>query len=136
MAFVYPAIGGPGDELLGEWTLVPGARGCTSEACSFRDGVAEFEARGAQVVGLSSETSSVQKRHRDELHLPYPLLSDAELRLSGEPGLPVFDFHGVRYFKRTTLIVDGPVIEAALYPVFPPEDAAAQALDWLARHPR
>lgn len=50
-------------------------------------------------------------------------------------GLPTFEFHSRRYFKRLTLIVTEAVIEAALYPVFPPHDGAAQALRWLSTHP-
>jgi hypothetical protein len=34
-----------------------------------------------------------------------------------------------------TLIAAGGTVEAALYPVFPPDEAAAQALEWLERHP-
>jgi hypothetical protein len=49
--------------------------------------------------------------------------------------LPTFDFHGRRYFKRLTLIVIDATIEAALYPVFPPERAAGQALGWLGERP-
>ena len=131
VVFVYPAIGGPDVELLVEWTLLPGARGCTPEACGFRDELSEFDALGARVVGLSGQQPAVQRRHREELHLPYPLLSDAELSLAEDPGLPVFDFHRTRYFKRATLIVGDGAIEHVLYPVFPPQDAAAQALEWL-----
>jgi peroxiredoxin len=50
-------------------------------------------------------------------------------------GLPTFDFHGKVYFKRITLIVSEGRIEAALYPVFPPDKAADQALAWLAENP-
>jgi peroxiredoxin len=134
VVFVHPAIGGPEGDLLEEWTAFPGARGCTPQACGFRDAVAEFRAVGAGIVGLSNQPVSLQKKHQEELHLPYPLLSDADLALGKNPGLPVFGFHGKRYFKRVTLIVAGPLIEAALYPVFPPGEAATQALSWLRTH--
>ena len=136
VVFVYPAIGGPGrEELLDEWTAIPGARGCTPEACSFRDELGGFEAQGFAVFGLSSQSSSSQRQHVEELPLPYPLLSDEQLRLSASPGLPTFDFQGCRYFKRLTLVVVEAIIEAALYPVFPPDRGAAQALAWLREHP-
>jgi peroxiredoxin len=136
VVFVYPAIGGPGrEELLDEWTAIPGARGCTAEVCSFRDELRGFEGQGAALFGLSSEPASSQREHVEQLGLPYLLLSDEQLRLSDSPGLPTFDFQGRRYFKRLTLMVVDATIEAALYPVFPPNAAAAQALGWLPERP-
>jgi peroxiredoxin len=107
VVFVYPGIGGPGrDDLLEAWTALPGARGCTPEACGFRDELTEFRAEGVEVFGLSSQSSSSQREHAQQLELPYPLLSDESLRLREALGLPSFDFHGRRYFKRLTLIVN------------------------------
>src|SRR5439155_133305 len=74
-----------------------------------------------------------QVEHARELKLPYPLLSDESLQLSEALGLPTFEFHGRLFYKRLTLIAAEGTIEAALYPVFPPDDAAAQVLDWLSR---
>jgi peroxiredoxin (alkyl hydroperoxide reductase subunit C) len=138
VAFVYPGIGGHlgRDDRLEEWTAIPGARGCTSEACSFRDELAEFRAAGVEVFGLASESSSSQREHAQRLGLSYPLLSDDSLRLSEALSLPTFDFHGRRHFKRLTLIAAESMIEAALYPVFPPDEGAAQALRWLRQRPR
>jgi peroxiredoxin len=137
VVFVYPAIGGPGNEsLLEEWTALPGARGCTPEACGFRDEFSDFQVKGVEVLGLSSQPTSIQHSHVQELGLRYPLLSDERLRLADELGLPTFDFHGERYYRRLTLVVDRAAIEAALYPVFPPDQGAAQALRWLGEHRR
>jgi peroxiredoxin len=133
--FVYPAIGGPGrKDRLADWTAVPGARGCTPEACSFRDELAEFHAAGIDVFGLSGQNSSSQRKHVDQLGLNYPLVSDEALQLADEPGLPTFDFDGRCYYKRLTLIVRRGTIEAALYPIFPPDDAAAQAVRWISQN--
>lgn len=133
--FVYPAIGGPSrEELLGEWTAIPGARGCTPEACSFRDELRGFNTQGVGLFGLSSQTRSSQRDYVQQLALPYPLLSDERLSLGDAVGLPTFDFRGTRYYKRLTLIVAEGAIEAALYPVFPAEEGAAQALRWLSEH--
>jgi peroxiredoxin len=133
--FVHPAIGGPEGGSLEEWTAIPGARGCTPEACSFRDQLAGFRAAGCDVLGLSGQSSARQREAVGELELPYPLLSDEELRLADL--LPTFEFDGATYYRRLTLIVADAAIEAALYPVFPPEGAAHQALSWIAeRDPR
>jgi len=135
IVFVYPSIGGPGrDDLLAEWTAIPGARGCTPEACSFRDELAGFQAVGVELFGLSCQASADQVEHARELELPYPLLSDESLQLREALGLPTFEFHGRRFYKHLTLIAAEGTVEAALYPVFPPDAAAAQALDWLNGH--
>jgi peroxiredoxin len=131
--FVYPAIGGPGADKLDDWTAIPGARGCTPEACSFRDMLTEFDAAGFDVYGLSNQAASVQREHVDRLGLPYPLLSDESMQLADTPGLPTFEFDGQRYYKRLTMIIDGGTITWVHYPVFPPERAADQVLRWIAR---
>src|SRR3984957_10682799 len=50
--------------------------GCTTEACSFRDNIAELRALGAQVVGISSDTSASHQKFIDKYTLNFPLLSD------------------------------------------------------------
>jgi peroxiredoxin len=36
--FCYPRTGRPGEpSLVEDWDLIPGARGCTTQVCSFRD---------------------------------------------------------------------------------------------------
>lgn len=138
VVFVYPGIGGHlgHDARLEEWTAVPGARGCTAEACSFRDELAGFESSAAALFGLSSESTARQREHAGALALPYPLLSDPDFQLETKLGLPTFEFEGVRYFKRLTLVVAEGSVEAALYPVFPPDQAAVQALRWLSEQRR
>jgi len=56
----------------------PGAMtyGCTKESCHFRDMKAEFEAVGAQRVGISGDTVDKQKQFSDKHRFDYPLLSD------------------------------------------------------------
>src|SRR5947207_660089 len=39
---VYPRTGTPGVPLPEGWNAIPGARGCTPEACGFRDQFSEF----------------------------------------------------------------------------------------------
>jgi peroxiredoxin len=132
--FVHPGIGGPVDgSKLDAWSAVPGARGCTPQACAFRDALSAFAPHSAGIFGLSTQAVAVQRAHAAELRLPYPLLSDAALRVGDALGLPTFDFDGETYYERLTLITNDDEIEAALYPVDPPGDAPRQALAWLAR---
>ena len=127
VVFAYPRTGKPGEPSLGgndAWDAIPGARGCTPQACAIRDSHARFEALGVRVFGLSTQSPEDQREAADRLHLPYPLLSDPDAAL----GLPTFEVEGVTLYKRLTLIVRDGVVERAIYPVFPPTEAAEQAL--------
>lgn len=52
--------------------------GCTAESCHFRDLKAEFQAVGAQRVGISADEVEKQKRFSDKHEFDYPLLSDPD----------------------------------------------------------
>jgi len=58
----------------------PGAMtsGCTAESCHFRDLAAEFDAVGAQRIGISADTVAKQKEFSDTHSFDYPLLSDPD----------------------------------------------------------
>ncbi len=51
--------------------------GCTKESCHFRDLAAEFEALGAQRVGISTDPVDKQRQFADLNAFDYPLLSDS-----------------------------------------------------------
>lgn len=50
--------------------------GCTKEACGFRDQFTRFEARGAKVFGISSDSMESHARFASKYQLPFLLLSD------------------------------------------------------------
>lgn len=133
--YLYPMTGEPGVDMPPGWDQIPGARGCSQEACSFRDNLAALQAHGAQrVVALSSDAVQYQQELVRRMHLPYPMLSDPDLRLASALGLPTFEAAGTMLYKRLTLIVDGDRIRHVFYPVFPPESHADEVLDWLRTH--
>ena len=130
--YLYPMTGRPGTDLPSGWNEIPGARGCTPEACGFRDHHAELREAGAKAVfGLSSQTSDYQREAAQRLELPFPLLSDPELELGAELGLPTFTVDGDTLYQRLTMIVNDGTIEHVFYPIFPPDAHAGQVLTWL-----
>ncbi len=134
--FAYPRTGRPGeDPLVPDWDLIPGARGCTPQACSFRDLAAELGTAGAAVAGLSTQDSDYQRESAQRLHLPFPLLSDATLTLADALRLPTFRVAGLTLLKRLGLVIRDGVIERVSYPVFPPDRHAADVLDWIRANP-
>ena len=129
--FAYPRTGRPGEVFFAGWDAIPGARGCTPEACGFRDHLTSFRDRGVAVYGLSTQSSAFQTEAAQRLSLTYALLSDHELALTSALRLPTFDVNGETLLKRLTLVLDNARIEHAFYPVFPPDRHAEAVLDWL-----
>jgi peroxiredoxin len=130
--FVYPRTGVPGQAEPDGWELIPGAKGCTAEACSFRDNLSALQDAGAErVVGLSVQDTDYQREAVERLHLPYPLLSDASYRLTDALSLPTFEAAGMRLLKRMTLVIDGDLISKVFYPVFPVEKHVEDVRAWL-----
>jgi peroxiredoxin len=135
VVFAYPRTGRPGEQSPGgdaSWDSIPGARGCTPQACSFRDEHQAFAQLGARVYGVSAQDTAYQREASERLHLPYPLLSDDRFELARALDLPTFETGGLRLLKRLTLFVNDGEIEDVLYPVFPPDRSAAEALAKLA----
>lgn len=130
--YIYPLSGQPGVDLPDGWDNIPGARGCTPEACGFRDHHQDLINAGvARVYGLSSQDSDYQRELVERLHLPFRMLSDPTLSLARALDLPTFQAGGQELYKRLTLVVRYGVVERAFYPIFPPDDHAEQVLTWL-----
>ena len=130
--YLYPMTGRPGVEQPAGWDFIPGARGCTAEACDFRDHFAELRSAGASsVFGLSVQTTAYQREAVERLHLPFAMLSDSELSLAAPLHLPTFEAGGMRLYARLTLIVSDGIIVKAFYPVFPPHEHADEIINWL-----
>lgn len=133
VAYVYPRTGVPGQPLPGGWDDIPGARGCTPQSCAYRDAVAEFSALGATIVGISAQSPAEQHEFADREHIPFPLLSDAGLRLAATLRLPTFELDGTTFYRRLTFVAESGEIVKVFYPVFPPDRDAGEVLDWLRR---
>lgn len=133
--FCYPMTGVPGKPLPEGWDAIPGARGCTPQTCGFRDRYEEIRELGAEVFGLSTQTTEYQREMANRLEIPFEVLSDAIFQLCEALRLPTFEVGGMRLVKRLTLVIRDQAIEAVFYPVFPPDKSAEQVLDWLRKHP-
>jgi len=128
VVFAYPRTGRPGVDPPAGWDAIPGARGCTPEACAFRDLSADFAAAGAELYGLSTQDPEYQSEAARRLALTYPLLSDEHLALASALGLPTFEVEGATLLRRLTMVLRQGRVARVLYPVFPPDRAAADAL--------
>jgi peroxiredoxin len=132
VVYIYPRTGRPGVAPPEGWDAIPGARGCTPQSCSFRDHFAELKSLDvAQLFGLSTQDTAYQSEAADRLHLPFPLLSDADLRFARALSLPTFEVAKMMLLKRMVLVIDDGIIAQAFYPIFPPEESAAVVVGWL-----
>ncbi|HEV7399898.1 MAG TPA: peroxiredoxin [Solirubrobacterales bacterium] len=131
VAYIYPRTGTPGEPSPAGWDDIPGARGCTPQSCAYRDNLTEFSSLGATVVGISAQSPEEQREFAEREHIPFPLLSDSDMKLVGALRLPTFEADGTTLYKRLTLIAEKGKIGKVFYPVFPPDRNAAEVLAWL-----
>jgi peroxiredoxin len=132
--YAYPRTGRPGVDNPPGWDMIPGARGCSPQSCSFRDHFADLKSLGVQnLFGLSTQDPAYQKEAAERLHLPFAILSDENLTLSRAMNFPTFEISGMMLLKRFTMVIDDGVITHVFYPVFPPDRNAADVLEWLSQ---
>lgn len=139
--FFYPRSGVPGRLPPDGWDLVPGARGCTPHSCAYRDLASEFAALGVSIYGVSTQTTNYQQEFAERTHLPFELLSDSDLELTRAMNVPTMEMPPIvdglppggpsTLIKRMSWYCDGGIIRKVWYPVFPPDQNAAEVLNWI-----
>ncbi|HJS47730.1 MAG TPA: peroxiredoxin [Gemmatimonadales bacterium] len=134
--YCYPRTGLPDAEPpggLAAWDAIPGMRGCTPQACAYRDHHAELGSLGAEVFGVSTQDTAYQQEMAERLHLPFAVLSDAALRFTRALQLPTERVAGELVLRRLTLLAEAGRIVDVFHPVFPPDADAGRVTDWLRR---
>eukprot|EP00042_Codosiga_hollandica_P042935 m.400920 g.400920 ORF g.400920 m.400920 type:complete len:211 (+) comp56439_c0_seq64:42-674(+) len=133
--FFYPRTGRPGEPpLVEDWEMIPGARGCTPQSCSYRDRFSEFQKHKATVFGVSTQSTEYQQELVSRMHLPFAVLSDENFQLTSALKLPTFEAAGLTLIKRMSLIVHDGVVRHVNYPVFPSSSDGPQVVAWLNEH--
>lgn len=61
--------------------------GCTKEACSFRDNLQEIRAMGAEIIGVSLDSTESHKRFATKYELQFPLISDKSKKIATAYGV-------------------------------------------------
>jgi len=129
--YVYPLTGQIGIPLPEGWDEIPGARGCTSQACDFSYHYQALKTLDTRVFGLSCQTTQYQLEFKSRLHLPFELLSDVDFALKKQIQLPTFEVQGLQLYKRITLVVMKNKIKKVFYPIFPPNQHARAVIEFL-----
>ena len=78
-------------------------KGCTMEACSFRDKLQSIAALWTEVIGVSVDTVESHKKFAEKNSLNFPLISDHDKQISKTYG--VLSEDGSRA-ERMTFIID------------------------------
>jgi peroxiredoxin len=87
-------------------------------------------------VGLSAQTIEDQREAGERLRLPQAVAADPQLHIADALDLPTFEFGGRRLYKRLTLVAEQGRIVKVFYPVFPPDENAAEVVAWLRNRSR
>jgi peroxiredoxin Q/BCP len=95
--------------------------GCTKQACGFRDSLADWEAAGYAVLGVSPDKPAKLVKFREVESLTFPLLSDADrsvMTAYGAFGEKMLYGKPVVGVIRSTFVIDeNGAVERAMYGV-------------------
>ncbi|RUL89638.1 thioredoxin-dependent thiol peroxidase [Tautonia sociabilis] len=108
--------------------------GCTTEACDFRDAIAEYEKAGAIVLGVSPDGVSSHQKFAGKLGLPFSLLADAEKEVCQRYGVwQEKTLYGKRSMGvvRTTFLIDSDGIVRKVFPKVRVQGHVAEVLEAL-----
>ena len=81
--------------------------GCTAQACSLRDGIADLKTDDVTILGVSHETAEAQKKFKEKYNLPFTLIADHEGKVIRAFGVPTIIFGIAK--RQSFLIRDGKV---------------------------
>jgi peroxiredoxin Q/BCP len=91
---------------------------CTKQLCSVRDNWAQYQATGAEVVGINTDSVEKHRRFIEHHNLPLPLLSDSsgqivrayEMKnlIGTKRGVVVIDRNGVIRYRKVVLPIFRP----------------------------
>lgn len=116
---------------LGEWVLVyfypeDDTPGCTTEACEIRDNLPKFQNIGAEVFGISTDSTESHKKFAQKYGLPFTLLSDEDGSVSKNYGVSGEGFLGRN--SRTSFLIDQEGRIAKIYEKVVPKGHAEQVI--------
>lgn len=103
--------------------------GCTTEACSFRDGRDDIvEQTGAQVVGISKDDADSHEKFTHKYRLTFPLLSDVDGRVIEAYGAWGKKLYGHEGILRKTFLIDPDGVVQKVYGRVTPDGHAESVL--------
>lgn len=132
--FIYPRTGNPKVPAPEGLSGITGARGCTPQACGFRDNRDQLADSGiSNIFGLSTQLNAFQQELVERMSLNYSLLSDPNCKLASSLGLKTFNVEGQTFYARITLIIHDGLVVKVFEDIQDPAANAAEVLTWVAQ---
>jgi peroxiredoxin Q/BCP len=110
----------------GQWLVIyfypkDDTPGCTIQGKSFTASKAEFDASGVKVLGVSADDVASHKNFCHKFAFTVELLSDTNSTLMKALGLGQAEWKGMKFWERSTFIVDPKGIIRKVYEKVNPE---------------
>jgi len=83
--------------------------GCTAEACNLRDNYEQFQSKGYEIVGVSTDSEKSHQKFIEKYNLPFRLIADVDKKVSeafGVYGLKKFMGKEYMGINRSTFVID------------------------------
>ncbi len=108
--------------------------GCTTEACAFRDALADYDKAKVAVLGISPDDEAAVTKFADRFRLNFPLLADADHAVAEKYGVwQEKSMYGNKYMgaARTTFVIgnDGKVLH--VFEKVKPAGHDQEVLEWV-----
>ena len=122
------------DDFAGHWVVVyfypkDDTPGCTTQGRSFTASKADFDAAGIKVVGVSVDDVTSHKNFHHKFAFKIDLLSDPDSSLMKALGIGQSEWKGMKFWDRTTFVVDPKGIIRKVYEKVSPEGHEKVLLD-------
>ncbi|HVO71579.1 MAG TPA: peroxiredoxin [Aggregatilineaceae bacterium] len=113
-------------DLAGHWTVIyfypkDDTPGCTIQGKSFTATKADYERAGVRVLGVSADDVSSHKNFCNKFDFNVELLADTDSRLMKQLGLGESEWKGMKFWERTSFVVDPKGIIRKVYERVQPE---------------
>ncbi len=105
--------------------------GCTTQACSYRDGYAAFRKKNVAVLGMSPDDAESHAKFAEKFSLPFPLLADVGHKIAEKYGVWVEkNMYGKKYMgvERSTFVIDANGKLVSIYRKVKPGETVAEVL--------
>ena len=113
-------------DFAGKWLVVyfypkDDTPGCTIQGKSFTASKADFDAAGIQIVGVSADDAASHKNFCNKFSFNINLLADTNSGLMKSLGIGQAEWKGMKFWERTTFVVDPKGVIRKVYEKVNPE---------------
>jgi peroxiredoxin Q/BCP len=121
-------------DFAGKWLVVyfypkDDTPGCTAQGKSFTAAKSDFDAAGIKVIGVSADDVASHKNFSHKFAFTIDLLSDTDSKLMKTLGLGQAEWKGMKFWERTSFVVDPEGIIRKVYEKVNPEGHERVLLD-------